>query len=60
MVIDETGQLLDIIQAEELNHTFEQGYYLGSRNEAKQHLWYLLAGLIMGFVSGAVGMYWML
>jgi hypothetical protein len=60
MVIDESGQLLDIIQAEELNHTFAQGFYFGSMQEKKQHLWYLLIGLVMGFASGAAGMYWML
>lgn len=48
------------IEAAQLNHTFSQGFYLGSLNERKQHLWYLLFGLVAGFVSGAVGIYWML
>lgn len=48
------------VEAAELNHTFEQGYYLGMKQEAKQHIWYLLFGLVAGFISGACGVLWML
>jgi len=48
----------DRMEAAELNHTFSQGFYLGSQNEKKQHKWYLLMGLIAGGVLGHVVSFW--
>lgn len=38
-----------------LNSQFNQGFYFGSRDQARQHKWYVLLGLIAGGVLG-----WML
>jgi hypothetical protein len=44
----------------DLNRLLGDAYYEGARSQSRLHLWYLLTGLVMGFVSGAAGMYWML
>lgn len=59
--LDYVQSLPDLVEEYEqesaqLNHTFSQGFYLGSQNEAKKHWLYFAGGMFLGSIGSIL--YW--